>query len=151
MYDSLSSRKTPLLTQVRHHLRLKHYSIRTEDAYVQIIKRFIIFHHKRHPLEMGVEEIRQYLSHLANQGKVSASTQNQALAALLFLYRDVLGKGIGFIDGIERAKRPRQSSYGAYSGRGEAGIGTSFRHALLNGQSTLRGWLTSDGMRAVES
>ncbi|HYY58260.1 MAG TPA: integron integrase [Pyrinomonadaceae bacterium] len=106
MYDSLSSRKTPLLTQVRHHLRLKHYSIRTEDAYVQVIKRFIIFHHKRHPREMGVEEIRQYLSHLANQGKVSASTQNQALAALLFLYRDVLDKEIGFIDGIERAKRP---------------------------------------------
>ena len=95
MYDTLSSRKTPLLTQVRHRLRLKHYSIRTEDAYAQVIKRFIIFHHKRHPLEMGVEEIRQYLSHLANQGKVSASTQNQALAALLFLYRDVLDKEIG--------------------------------------------------------
>ena len=106
MSHPLSSQKTPLLTQVRHLLRFKHYSIRTEDAYVQTIKRFILFHHKRHPLQMGAEEIRQYLSHLANQDKVAASTQNQALCALLFLYREVLGIEIGFIDGIERAKRP---------------------------------------------
>ena len=106
MSDPTPSPKQPLLTRVRHHLRLKHYSIRTEDAYVQVIKRYILFHHKRHPQEMGAEAIRQYLSHLANQDKVSASTQNQALAALLFLYRDVLGKEMGFIEGIERAKRP---------------------------------------------
>ena len=106
MPDPTSSPKQSLLTRVRHHLRLKHYSIRTEDAYVHVIKRYILFHHKRHPQEMGAEAIRQYLSHLANQGKVSASTQNQALAALLFLYRDVLGKEMGFIEGIERAKRP---------------------------------------------
>lgn len=100
--------KPSLLDQVRHHIRLLHYSIRTEEAYVQVIKRFILFHHKRHPQEMGVEEIRQYLSHLAIAGQVSASTQNQALSALLFLYRQVLNRELPFIDGIERAKRPQR-------------------------------------------
>jgi integron integrase len=98
--------KPPLLEQVRHYIRLKHYSIRTEEAYVQFIKRFILFHRKRHPLGMGPEQIRQYLSHLANVGRVAASTQNQALSALLFLYREVLNVELPFIDGIERAKRP---------------------------------------------
>jgi integron integrase len=95
-----------LLERVRAHIRLKHYSIRTEQAYVQFIKRFILFHHKRHPLEMGVDEIRQFLSHLATEGRVSASTQNQALSSLLFLYRDVLGVELPLITGVERAKRP---------------------------------------------
>jgi len=98
--------KLPLLEQVRRALRVKHYSIRTEDAYVQFIKRFILFHHKRHPSEMGADEIRQYLSYLANEGRVAASTQNQALSALLFLYRVVLDVDLPFIEGIERAKRP---------------------------------------------
>ena len=101
-----SSAKPTLLEQVRHHLRLKHYSIRTEDTYVQAVKQFILYHSKRHPREMGVEEVRQYLSHLANQGQVSASTQNVALSALLFLYREVLDREVEFIEGIERAKRP---------------------------------------------
>ena len=100
------SEQPRLLEQVRTHIRFKHYSIRTEEAYVQTIKRFIIFHHKRHPQEMGADEIRRYLSHLATEGQVSASTQNQALAALLFLYREVLGLELPFIDGIEKAKRP---------------------------------------------
>lgn len=100
--------KPSLLDQVRHHIRLLHYSIRTEEAYVLIIKRFILFHHKRHPQEMGVEEIRQYLSHLATARQVSASTQNQALSALLFLYREVLDRDLPFIEGIERAKRPQR-------------------------------------------
>ena len=88
----LPQRSPKLIERVRQHLRLKHYSIRTEDAYVQTIKRFILFHCKRHPADMGVDEIRQYLSNLANERSVSASTQNQALAALLFLYREVLGR-----------------------------------------------------------
>lgn len=87
-------------------MRLKHYSIRTERAYIDWIKRFILFHQKRHPVEMGADEIRQFLSHLATVGAVSASTQNQALSALLFLYRDVLGVELPYVDGIERAKRP---------------------------------------------
>ena len=102
----LSHYKPSLLAQVRRYLRLKHYSIRTEETYAQTIRRFILFHHKRHPREMGVDEIRQYLSHLANHDKVSASTQNVALSALLFLYREVLGIELEFIAGIERAKRP---------------------------------------------
>ena len=98
--------KRPLLEQVRHHIRLKHYSIRTEETYVRAIRRFILFHQKRHPAQLGVEEIRQYLSHLASHGNVTASTQNQALSALLFLYREVLGIELPFVDCIERAKRP---------------------------------------------
>ena len=101
-----ASAKPPLLEQVRHHLRLKHYSIRTEETYVQAIKQFILFHKKRHPREMGADEIRRYLSHLATSGQVAASTQNVALSALLFLYREVLNREVQFIDGIERAKRP---------------------------------------------
>jgi integron integrase len=79
-----------LLEQVKDQIRLKHYSYRTEDSYVQWIRRYILFHNKCHPQEMGVPEIEAFLSHLAVEGKVSASTQNQALSALLFLYRHVL-------------------------------------------------------------
>lgn len=87
-------------------MRLKHYSIRTEQAYAQWIKRFILFHEKRHPSAMGAEEIRRFLSHLAVGGRVSASTQTQALSALLFLYPEVLGVELPYVEGIERAKRP---------------------------------------------
>ena len=79
-----------LLNQVRDKIRLKHYSIRTEQAYTDWVKRFVLFHKKRHPKEMGAGEVEQFLTHLAVAGKVSASTQNQAKSALLFLYRDVL-------------------------------------------------------------
>ena len=97
-----------LLDQVRAAIRLRHYSIRTEDAYVGVIRRFILYHHKRHPKEMGVDEIRQYLSHLATAEHVAAATQNVALAALLFLYREVLGIDLPLVEGIERAKRPQR-------------------------------------------
>ena len=106
MPSSLSIPKLSLPEQVRRHIRLKHYSSRPEDAYVQAVRRFILFHGKRHPREMGAKEIRQYLSHLATQKNVAASTQNQALSALLFLYREVLSIELPFVDGIERAKRP---------------------------------------------
>ena len=97
-----------LLYQVREVLRLRHYSIRTEEAYVQTIRRFILYHRKRHPRGMGVDEIRQYLSHLATDGKVAASTQNVALCALLFLYRQVLEIDLPNIENVERAKRPKR-------------------------------------------
>ncbi len=97
-----------LLDQVREVLRLRHYSIRTEEAYVQAIRRFILFHRKRHPREMGVDEIRPYLSHLASDGKVAASTQNVALCALLFLYRQVLEIDLPLVENVERAKRPKR-------------------------------------------
>lgn len=83
-----------LLDQVRDDLRLKHYSLRTEEAYVSWIKRYILFHDKRHPAEMGAPEIEAFLTHLAVDQKVAASTQNQALSALLFVYRDVLEKDL---------------------------------------------------------
>jgi hypothetical protein len=89
--------KPKLLDQVRQAIRTRHYSYMTEKAYVGWIKRFIFFHNKRHPVEMAEAEIAQFLSSLASDSHVSASTQNQALNALLFLYHEVLGKEIGYI------------------------------------------------------
>jgi integron integrase len=93
-----------LLDQVRARIRVKHYSIRTEDQYVFWIKRFIYFHGKRHPRELGVGEVEAFLSDLAVNGHVAASTQNQALSALLFLYKEVLEIELPWLDGITRAK-----------------------------------------------
>jgi len=95
-----------LLEQYRERLRVKHYSLRTEDAYLHWVRRFIYFHGKRHPREMGGPEVEAFLSHLATEGRVAPSTQNQALAALLFLYREVLQKRLPWMDGMVRAKRP---------------------------------------------
>ena len=86
-------RKPKLLDQVRAAIRTKHYSLRTEEAYVNWIKRFILFHNKRHPKKMGTKEINQFLDHLAVKEKVVASTQNQALCAILFLYTHMLNGG----------------------------------------------------------
>jgi integron integrase len=97
-----------LLDQVREVIRMKHYSIRTEQAYVDWIRRYIFFHNKRHPAEMGEAEIRAFVSDLASKKRVSASTQTVALSALLFLYRDVLKKDLPFVNGIERAKKPER-------------------------------------------
>jgi integron integrase len=95
-----------LLDQVRDLIRLKHYSIRTEQAYLGWIRRFIRFHHKRHPKEMGKTEIEAFLTHLAVQENVAASTQNQAMNAILFLYRNVLKQDLGWLEDVTRAKRP---------------------------------------------
>ena len=103
-----SSAKPKLLDQVRHAIRTRHYSYMTEKAYVGWIKRFIFFHNKRHPAQMAEAEIAQFLSSLASDSHVSASTQNQALNALLFLYHEVLGKEIGYVAGVVRAKRPNR-------------------------------------------
>lgn len=97
-----------LLDQVRDRLRTLHYSPRTEDAYVGWIRQYILFHGKRHPRELGVAEVEAFLTGLATQRRVSASTQNQALCALLFLYRRVLGVEIGWVDGVTRAKQPER-------------------------------------------
>lgn len=96
-----------LLDQVRNKIRLKHYSIRTEQAYVHWIRRFVLHHHKRHPRDMGAGEVEQFLTVLAVQGKVSASTQNQAKSALLFLYKEILEIQLPWLDNIETAKRPK--------------------------------------------
>jgi len=95
-----------LLDQVRDALRLKHYSIRTEEAYVDWIKRYILFHSKRHPKDMGLAQVQAFLTHLAVEGQVAASTQNQALSALLFLYREVLKIDLDTPLDAVRAKKP---------------------------------------------
>jgi integron integrase len=100
--------KPKLLDQVRRAIHTRHYSPKTEESYVHWIKRFIFFHNRRHPVEMSEKEISQFLSSLASELHVSAATQNQALNAILFLYRDVLRKEIGYVDGVIRAKRPHR-------------------------------------------
>jgi len=95
---------TKLLDQVRTVARVKHFSLSTERAYVGWIRRFILFHNKKHPKEMAETEIREFISHLAVNARISASTQTVALSALLFLYRDVLKRDLPYIDHIERAK-----------------------------------------------
>jgi integron integrase len=105
---AIEAPKPRLLDQVREAIRLRHYSLRTEHAYVHWIKRFILFHNKRHPREMKEAEVGQFLSFLATDSHVSASTQNQALNAILFLYRDVLETPIGYINGVVRAQRPKR-------------------------------------------
>lgn len=97
-----------LLDQVRHVIRKKHYSIRTEQAYTDWIKRFILFHGKRHPKDMGESEISKYISYLAVKRNVAASTQNQALNAIVFLYKQVLKRDLGDFGNMERAKRPKR-------------------------------------------
>ena len=96
-----------LLDRVREAIRSRHYSRRTEKAYVHWIRRFIFFHGKRHPAEMGAVQVTAFLTSLAVQGKVAASTQNQALSALLFLYREVLGVDLPWLEDVVRAKRPQ--------------------------------------------
>jgi len=102
----LGSRRRPQLLQtVRQAIRRRHYSYRTEVTYLHWIRRFILFHGKRHPQDMGEEEIAAFLTHLAVERTVSAATQNQALSALLFLYKHVLEREVGLIKGVTRAKR----------------------------------------------
>ena len=95
-----------LLDQARERMRVKHYSLRTEEAYLHWMRRFVLHHGKRHPRDLAAAEVEAFLSHLAAEAHVSASTQNQALAALLFLYREVLGAELPWMEGIVRAKRP---------------------------------------------
>ena len=97
-----------LLDRVRARARLRHFSLRTEQAYVGWVRRFVLFHGKRHPAEMGAPEVVSFLSHLAVEGEVAAATQNQARAALLFLYRDVLALPLAGLAGLEPARRPKR-------------------------------------------
>ena len=93
-----------MLDRVRDRIRIKHYSIRTEQAYCDWIRRFVIFHGKRHPSELGAAEVEAFLTSLAVQARVAASTQNQAKSALLFLYKEVLGTELPWLDSIEKAR-----------------------------------------------
>src|SRR5438132_1431592 len=100
--------KPKLLDEVRAVIRFKHYSIRTEEAYLDWIKRFVLFHGKRHPRSMGAAEVTAFLTHLAVNRNVAVSTQNQALSALLFLYQEVLKMELPFLAGVERASAPKK-------------------------------------------
>jgi integrase len=104
--DTLRGEKPRLLWQVHEAIRRLHYSRRTEDAYVHWIKRFIFWSGKRHPSALGEAEVSAFLSHLAVELNVAAATQNQALSTLLFLYKQVLGVELPWLDAMVRAKRP---------------------------------------------
>jgi integrase len=106
--NPISPRPTKLLDRVREANRLRHGSRSTEKSYVGWIRRYILFHGKRHPAEMGAPEVTRFLSSLAVDGRVAASTQNQALSALLFLYRHVLHQDLPWLDDVVRARRPKR-------------------------------------------
>lgn len=135
-----------LLDLVHTVARLKHYSLKTENAYANWIKRFILFHQKRHPNQMGENEIRQFLAHLAVDLRVSSSTQTVALSALLFLYRDVLKQPLPFIEDIERAKPSRRLP--VVFTREE--VQTSFAH-LSGTNLLLASLLYGAGLRLMEA
>jgi integron integrase len=104
----MDTKAPKLLDQVRETLRVKHYSYRTEHTYLDWIKRFIIFHNKRHPKEMGAEEVQEFITYLANERNIAASTQNQALSAIVFLYKYVLQQEIIIPSDIVRPGRPER-------------------------------------------
>lgn len=97
-----------LLDQMADRMRVQHLSLKTERSYIAWVRRFILFHNKRHPLEMGGPEVAAFLSHLSTEGRVAASTQNQALNAIVYLYRHVLDRPLGEIVDVLRAKRPKR-------------------------------------------
>jgi integrase len=134
-----------LLDQVRDRIRVKHYSIRTERQYVQWIKRFILFHGKRHPQEMGATEVEAFLTHLAVEGKVSSSTQNQALSSLLFLYKEVLLIDLPWLNNVVRTKQPQ---------RLPCVLTRTEVHSVLNRMSGMYGLMANllhgTGMRLME-
>ena len=107
-----SKHSSPFLQQVRDTTRVRHYSIRTEQAYVDWIRRFILFHGKKHPKEFGEPEVGRFLTWLEVERNVSPSTQNQALNALVFLYRNVINRPFGDITNATRAKRPLRDILG---------------------------------------
>jgi len=134
-----------LLDRVRAAIRLRHYSPRTEKAYVGWTRRFVLFHGRRHPDSMAADEVTRFLSHLAVEGKVSASTQNQALSALLFLYRNVLGRELSWMDEIVRARRP--SRLPVVLARGEV---AALLRELQGVEKLMASLLYGSGLRLLE-
>lgn len=140
-----SSSAPKLLDQVRGKIRLKHYSLRTEQAYVDWIRRFILHYGKQHPRDLGAAEVEGFLTHLAVAGKVAASTQNQAKSALLFLYREVLEVELPWLNGVEQAKAPKRLPVVLTRGEVQAVL------ARLRGDHWLIGSLLyGTGMRIME-
>lgn len=134
---------TKLLDRVRWHLRVKHYSIRTEQLYLHWIRRYILFHGKRHPAEMAEEEIAEeeiaaFLSHLAIHGQVAPSTQNQAFSALLLLYQQVLERKVDFISRIKRVRRPAKLPVVLTRAEARVVLAQNQRRLQARGSSSLR-------------
>ncbi len=146
--EARSKSTTPpkLLDRLRETMRRRHYALATEEAYVQWNRRFILFHQKRHPNDMGEDEIRQFLNHLAVEARVSASTQNQALNAIVFLYVNILERDLGSFGVIERARRPERLPVVLSRGEVEALFGQ------LDGVPRLiAGLLYGSGLRVMEA
>ena len=138
--------QSPFLDQVCRAIRVRHYSIRTEQSYLHWIKRFILFHDKRHPATLGEAEVAQFLSFLANEGQVAAATQNLALNALVFLYKVVLERPLAEIAGVVRAKKPQRLPVVLTRSEVAALLKQFGRGILADGQSDV--WLgaAGDGM-----
>src|SRR5258706_12084842 len=120
-----------LLDQLRHQIRLRHYSYRTELTYIGWVKRFILFHDKKRPASMGGPEVEAWLSHLATVRNVAAATQAQALAAVLFLYKQVLRVELPWLDNVVRASQPRRVPGVVAPAQSLAGLGALQGRALL--------------------
>jgi integron integrase len=135
-----------LLDQLRHHARLRHYSYRTEQAYVGWVRRFIVFHKKRHPASMGAQEVEAFLSYLASERNVAAATQAQALSAVLFLYKAVLGTELPWLENIVRATRPRRLPVVLTPAETRAVIGH-----IEGPQSLIASLLYGSGLRILEA
>jgi site-specific recombinase XerD len=126
-----------LLDQVRDALRVKHYAYSTEESYVQWIRRYILFHKKRHPKDMAEPEVQAFLTHLAVEGNVAASTQNQALSALLFLYRHVLKQP--FSESIDAVRKAIQASvHSPHPRRSSTGTQTTRKYPSTTSQASLQ-------------
>jgi integrase len=134
-----------LLDRVRGAVRVRHYSPRTETAYVAWIRRFILFHHKRHPEMMGPPEVNAFLTDLATRQRVSASTQNQALSALLFLYEAVLGRPLGELGDVVRARRPARLPVVLTRAEVSAGLG-----GLSGSTALMAALIYGSGLRLLE-
>ena len=135
-----------LLDQLRHQIRLRHYSLRTEQAYVGWVRRFIIFHGKRHPSLMGAAEVEAFLSHLASERNVAAATQGQALSAVLFLYKSVLKIELPWLQNVVRATRPRRLPVVLTQAEARAVIGH-----LKGVHWLIAGLLYGSGLRVLEA
>ncbi|HTN93881.1 MAG TPA: integron integrase [Gallionella sp.] len=151
VHPNLSGKSTTanppkLLDLVRDRLRVKHYSIRTEESYLGWIKRYIYFHGKRHPRDLGARHIEAFLTHLAVEGKVSASTQNLAKSALLFLYREVLEIKLPWLDNITQAKAPRRLPVVLTVGETQAVLSR-----LAGSHALIASLLYGSGMRLMEA
>lgn len=135
-----------LLEVARDKMRLRHLALRTEQAYLQWIRRYVQFHQRRHPRDLGAADVEQFLTHLAVTRKVSASTQSQALQALLFLYRNVLGIALPWLDNVTRANRPKRLPVVLTRAEVRSVL------AALDGRSLLIGQLLyGSGLRVMEA